>query len=138
MAYKNKTQPSQQSVEDFINSLPSEQTKKDCFELIEMMRSATGREPQFWVGGLIGFGNYRYKSAAGTGGDWFVIGFAPRKQNITLYLMGGMQSNLLQKIGKHKSGVGCLYINKLADIDKSVLQELLIVSVKTNKQFIKT
>lgn len=137
MAHQNKTQPTKESVEDFLNSLPQEQKKKDCFEIMEMMKSVTGHEPQLWVGNLIGFGMYRYKSAAGTEGDWFILGFAARKQNITLYLMGGTKSELLKKLGKYKAGGGCLYINKLADVDKSVLKELMSASVKTNKQFLK-
>lgn len=137
MAHKNKTQPTNQTPDDFINSLPDEQVKKDCFEIIKMMKLATGHEAQFWVGGLIGFGNYRYKSPSGSEGDWFILGFAPRKQNISLYLMGGIQSKLLEKLGKYKTGKGCLYIKKLADVDKPVLQELMNSSVKTNKSFLK-
>ena len=136
MAHKNKTQPTGQTPDDFINSLPDEQAKKDCFEIIKLMKKATGHEAQFWVGGLIGFGNYRYKSAAGTSGDWFILGFAPRKQNISIYLMGGMDAKLLEKLGKYKTSKGCLYVKKLADVDKPVLQELMNKAVQQNKSFL--
>ena len=137
MAHQNKTQPTNQTPDDFINSLQDEQLKKDCFEIIQMMKSATGHEAQLWVGGLIGFGTYKYKSATGTSGNWFLLGFAPRKQNISIYLMGGIQSKLLEKLGKYKTGKGCLYIKKLADVDKPVLQQLMNASVETNRSFLK-
>lgn len=137
MAHQNKTQPTNQTPDEFINGLEDEQVKKDCFEIIEMMKLATGHEAQLWVGGLIGFGTCKYKSATGTSGNWFLLGFAPRKQNISIYLMGGIQSKLLEKLGKYKTGKGCLYIKKLADVDKPVLQQLMNDSVKTNRSFLK-
>lgn len=134
---QNKTHETQQSVEAFLNALPDQETKKDGFEILEMMRSATGAEPKLWSSGLIGFGKYKYKYSTGQTGDWFLIGFAPRKQKFSIYLMGGLQAGqeLLQKLGKYKTGKGCLYFNKLTDIDKAVFKKLLAQSVKVNEEF---
>ena len=128
-----KTKPTAASVEDFINSLESEQKRKDSFVLLEMMQKASGEEPVLWSNSIIGFGHKRYTSpATGREVDWLVIGFAPRKANLSLYLHVGMQEHAgtLEKLGKHKSGVGCLYINKLDDIDLKVLKVLIATSLK--------
>ena len=89
-----------------------------------------------WGSSIVGFGSYHYKGAGGREGDWMLTGFSPRKQNLTLYLMGGLntQTALLKKLGKHKTSVGCLYIKKLDDVDKKVLKELVTASVKRMKQ----
>lgn len=128
-----KTKPTSASVEDFINAVTDEQKRKDCFVLLEMMKKATGEEPVLWGSSIIGFGNKRYKSpATGREVDWLVIGFAPRKANISLYLMMDIkkQAAVLEKLGKHKTGVGCLYINKLKDIDLKVLKGMIENSLK--------
>jgi hypothetical protein len=137
MAYEIKTKQTQQSVAEFINTLADEQVRKDSEELVQMLKTASGEEPKIWGGSMIGFGKYSYKSASGCYGEWFVIGFAPRKQKFSIYLMSGMQYNqeLLKKLGKYKTGKGCLYIAKLADIDKPVLQQIIEQSVKSNQQF---
>ncbi len=116
---EEKTKPSAASVEDFINSVKDEQKRKDSFVLLEMMKKTTGEEPKMWGSSLIGFGNKRYKSpTTGREVDWLQIGFSPRKANLSLYLMVNIkeQAAALKKLGKHKTGVGCLYINKLEDI----------------------
>ena len=126
-----KTKPTSASVEDFINSIKEEQNRKDSFVLLEMMKKATGEEPVLWSSSIIGFGNKRYKSpATGREVDWLRIGFAPRKANLSLYISVGIQEHAaaLAKLGKHKTGVGCLYINKLADIDLNVLKGMIDAS----------
>jgi len=127
-----KTKPTSASVEDFINTVKDEQKRKDSFVLIEMMKEATGAEPVLWSSSIIGFGNKRYKSpATGREVDWFLIGFSPRKTNLSLYLMIDLkkQTTALKKLGKYKTGVGCLYINKLEDIDMKVLKGMIEVAL---------
>ena len=128
-----KTKQTSASVEDFINSVPDEQKRKDSYVIVEMMRKATGEEPKMWGSSLIGFGNKRYKSpASGREVDWLLIGFSPRKANLSLYLTMGIKKfdEYLKKLGKHKTGVGCLYINKLEDVDVKVLKEMIDASLK--------
>jgi hypothetical protein len=139
MAYEIKTKQTEQSVNSFIDALPDEQVRADSHELVRMLQSASGEEPKIWGGSMIGFGKYSYKSASGCYGEWFVIGFAPRKGKFSIYLMSGMADNqdLLKKLGKYKTGKGCLYVNKLADIDKTVLNQLVNQSIRSNKQFFK-
>lgn len=131
-----KTKPTTASVEEFINSLSEEQKRKDSFIILEMMKKATGEEPKMWGSSIIGFGNLRYKSpASGREVDWFKIGFSPRKANLSVYLTMNIKDHeeALKKLGKHKTGVGCLYINKLADIDLKVLKQMLEHSLKQMK-----
>lgn len=129
-----KTKETSASVEDFINAVPDEQKRKDSFVILEMMQKASGEKPKMWGASLIGFGNRRYKSpATGREVDWLLIGFSPRKANLSLYLtmdIKGQQADALKKLGKHKTGVGCLYINKLADVDIKVLQGMIAASLK--------
>jgi len=128
-----KTKQNAASVEGFINSVENEQKRKDSFAILEMMKKATGEEPKMWGTSLIGFGSRKYKSTAtGREVDWLIIGFSPRKANISLYLSMNINeySETLEKLGKHKTGVGCLYINKLQDIDVKVLEGLIEESLK--------
>ncbi|HEY9176128.1 MAG TPA: DUF1801 domain-containing protein [Flavipsychrobacter sp.] len=128
-----KTKPTAASVEDFINAVPDEQKRKDSFAILEMMRKATGEEPAMWGASIIGFGNVRYKSPkTGREVDWLRIGFSPRKANISLYLTMDIKKHgdALEKLGKHKTGVGCLYINKLEDVDVKVLEGMIKTSLK--------
>lgn len=128
-----KTKPTAASVDEFINAVPDEQKRKDSFTILEMMRKATGEEPALWGSSIIGFGNVRYKSPkTGREVDWLRIGFSPRKANISLYLTMDIKKHgdALEKLGKHKTGVGCLYINKLADVDIKVLEGMIKTSVK--------
>jgi len=133
-----KTKQTSASVEDFINTVKDEQKRKDSFAILEMMKKASGEEPKMWGSSLIGFGNKRYKSpASGREVDWFLIGFSPRKANLSLYLTVGLHkydTATLKKLGKHKTGGGCLYINKLADVDTKVLKEMMDTSLKLNKK----
>ncbi len=129
-----KTKLNDASVEDFLNTFP-EETRKDCLEILKMMKQATKAEPKMWGASIIGFGTYRYKYASGREGDWMQVGFSPRKQNLTLYLMSGIERHaaLLKKLGKHSIGKGCLYIKRLEDVDKKILKELVSESVKITK-----
>lgn len=130
---KIKTKPTAASVVDFINSVKDEQKRKDSFALLEMMKKASGEEPVLWSSSLIGFGIKRYKSpATGREVDWLKIGFSPRKANLSLHLTINIKEHAtaLQKLGKHKTGVGCLYINKLEDVDLKVLKKIIDSSLK--------
>jgi len=128
-----KTKPTTASVEDFINKVEDEHKRKDCFVLLEMMKKASKQEPVLWSSSIIGFGNNRYKSpATGREVDWLQIGFSPRKANLSLYITVGIKEHeaALKKLGKHKIGVGCLYINKLEDVDLKVLKGMIEASLK--------
>ena len=128
-----KTKQTTASVEDFINTVKEEQKRKDSFVLLEMMKKASGEEPKMWGSSLIGFGNKRYKSpATGREVDWFKIGFAPRKANLSLYLSLNIKQYAaeLKKLGKHKTGAGCLYINTLEDVDKKILKGMIDAALK--------
>ena len=131
-----KTKVNKASVEGFLSKVKDEAVRNDCFEILKIMKQVTKEEPKMWGSSIVGFGSYHYKGAGGREGDWMLTGFSPRKQNLTLYLMGGLntQTALLKKLGKHKTSVGCLYIKKLDDVDKKVLKELVNASVKRMKQ----
>ncbi len=132
-----KTKPTSASVEDFINSIKDEQKRKDSFVLLEMMKKASKEEPILWSSSIIGFGIKRYKSpTTGREVDWLRIGFAPRKANLSLYISVGIKEHAeaLKKLGKHKTGVGCLYINKLEDVDLKVLKEMIVASINQSKK----
>ena len=134
-----KTKVNKASVEGFLDSVKDEQTRKDCYEILKIMKQVTKEEPKMWGASIVGFGSYHYIGKSGREGDWMLTGFSPRKQNLTLYLMGGFDSekNLLEKLGKYKTSVGCLYIKKLDDVDKKVLKELVTASVKKMKSQVK-
>jgi len=132
---ENKTQKTNESVTAFINKVDHEGKRKDAFEILEMMKTITKEEPKMWGTSIIGFGDLHYKSSSGREGDWFKCGFSPRKASISVYLMGtdiSIAQDLLNKLGKHKTGKGCLYINKLEDINKEVLKELIKESYLNN------
>ncbi len=123
-----KTKVTTQSAEEFLNTITPEEKKQAGFELLKMFTKITGEKPVMWGTSIVGFGKYHYKSARSKQeGDWPLIGFSPRKQNLTLYIISGFykQKDLLEKLGKHKTSVGCLYINKLADVDMKVLSEIV-------------
>jgi hypothetical protein len=126
-----KTQPTDQSVTTFLDSIADEQKRKDSYTIVKLMQQVTKAKPKLWGSSIIGFGSYHYKYASGREADWMQVGFAPRKQNLTLYLMSGFDgyAQLLKKLGKHKTGKACLYINKLDDVDVNVLKELVKQSV---------
>lgn len=122
-----KTKPNDESVEKFLNSVSDKQQREDCFRILQLMKTATRAEPQMWGASIVGFGRHQYKYESGTKGEWFKMGFSPRKQNLTLYLMSGVEryGELLKKLGKHKTGKGCLYIKKLDDVDLATLKQLI-------------
>lgn len=129
-----KTKPTASSVEDFINTIANEQKRKDSLVLVKLMEKATKEKSVLWGSSIIGFGNKRYKSpTSGREVDWFIIGFAPRKANLSLYLTTTLHSHdeeTLKKLGKHKTGGGCLYINKLEDVDLKVLEGMIQAAAK--------
>ena len=129
----NKTKPTTASVEDFLETIIPLQKRKDSLVLLEMMKKATKQEPTLWSNSFIGFGIRRHKSpATGRESDWMRIGFAPRKTNLSLYFGSYVdtQTDMLEKLGKHKAGMGCVYINKLADIDLKTLNEMIEAGAK--------
>lgn len=123
-----KTKLTTQAASEFLDSIESETKKQDSFKLLEIFEKVTGEKAQMWGASIIGFGKYHYKSDKSTQeGDWPLVAFSPRKQNLTLYILSGSEDSLelLQKLGKHKVSGGCLYINKLEDIDTTALQALI-------------
>jgi len=126
-----KTQKNNASVIAFLGAVENDQRKKDSFTVMELMKKITKSEPAMWGPSIIGFGSYHYKYASGREGDWFLTGFSPRKQSLTLYIMSGFKKydEILNRLGKYKTGKSCLYINKLEDIDFDVLKELIQTSV---------
>ena len=128
-----KTKVTKASVDQFLQGIKDENKREDCYQVLKIMKKVTKSEPKMWGPSIIGFGDHHYVYESGREGDWFVTGFSPRVQNLTLYLMGGFDRELLKKLGKYKTGKGCLYINKLADVDLKVLNELIATSVKQAK-----
>ena len=125
-----KTKVNDTNVEEFLEGFP-EDRRKDCYTILEMMKTITNNEPKMWGTSIIVFGDYHYEYKSGREGDFFLAGFAPRKQNLTLYINGGFDQygDLLEKLGKYKTSKACLYIKKLADVDMQVLQEIVTKSV---------
>lgn len=123
-----KTKENDASIEKFLSTVKNEEKRKDSLVLLELLKKVTKKEPKMWGSSIIGFGSYRYKSPkTGREGDWFLTGFSPRKQNMTVYFSSGFQSMtpLMKDLGKYKTGGGCLYFNKLGDIDIKVLTKML-------------
>lgn len=129
-----KTKENDASVEAFLNTVEDEQKRKDCFALSKLMEQVTKLGPKMWGGGIVGFGSYHYIYESGHEGDACLIGFSPRKANISLYLPAAVKNDLLNKLGKHKVGGGCIYINKLSGIDMDVLKKLTDTSFKYMKE----
>ena len=127
-----KTQRNKRSVDAFLKSIPDEQKREDAFTLVDIMRKATRAKPEMWGSNIVGFGTYHYRYASGREGESFLTGFAPRKQNLTLYLMGFFEQRdeLLKSLGKYKTGKACLYINQLDDVDLPTLRRLIKQSVQ--------
>ena len=130
-----KTKPSERSVESFLRGVEGPERSEDCHTVLKLMKKITRQEPKVWGDSIVGFGTYHYKYESGREGDWFVTGFSPRKQNLTIYIMPGLDAHkdALKKLGKHKAGRSCLYIKRLADIDQSVLSEMIKTSVAKMK-----
>ncbi|MAU01245.1 MAG: hypothetical protein CL608_29220 [Anaerolineaceae bacterium] len=124
---ENKTRPTDQSVLDFLNKVDHKTRREDGLALLEMMTEITGEEAVLWGSSIVGFGSYHYKYESGREGDMPLVGFSPRKQSMTLYIMPGFDAyeDMLAELGKHKLGKACLYINKLADVDDDVLRSLI-------------
>jgi len=127
-----KTKVNDASVDKFLRGITDEAKREDSHKILEMMKKATKAEPKMWGTSIIGFGDYHYKYESGREGDYFLSGFSPRKQNLTLYILGGFDEHeeLLNRLGKYTLGKGCLYIKKLEDVDTKILHELVTRSVK--------
>ena len=124
---ENKTRPTDQSVIDYLSSVEHKTRRKDGLTLLEIMQEITGEDAVLWGSSIIGFGSYHYKYESGREGDMPLVGFSPRKQSMTVYIMPGFEDydEMLEELGKHKIGKSCLYINKLADVDEEVLRKLI-------------
>ena len=122
-----KTKKTTLSVADFIKAIPDAKRQKDALTLLDLMEKATKAKAKLWGSAIIGFGDKHLVYESGRELDWFVIGFSPRKQNFALYITGAVehQQDLLKKLGKHKTGGGCLYINALEEVDMKVLKEII-------------
>lgn len=132
---ENKTKRTKVSPKAFLDKQTDESRRKDCAKIVQMMKKVTGEEPRMWGPAMVGFGSHHYRYESGREGDIFVVGFAPRKTDLTLYLPGAIQGGqaLLGKLGKHKTGKGCLYIKRLDDVDLGALEKLVQASVKHTK-----
>jgi hypothetical protein len=134
-----KTQENNASVTDFINATGDEKVIADSNTLVKLMSKATGAKPKMWGDKIVGFGKYQYKSAAtGKGGDWFIMGFAPRKAGLALYLMSGYTPEVkdcLTRLGKHKLSGSCIHISKLSNVDVNVLEEMIETSAKAGPKY---
>lgn len=139
-----KTRPTKASVKDFLNAVPDENKRKDSLVLLKLFKKITGEKPVMWGTAIVGFGTYHYKSpTTSREGNWMMGGFSPRKQNLTIYVMGMYKSKefdaLFKKLGKHKiSGGACLYINRLSDVDMKVLEQIIKKSFAMMKKKYKT
>ena len=127
-----KTQKNDKDVEAFLNNVEDEKKRADSFAILKLMEDVTGEKATMWGDSIVGFGNYHYKYASGREGEWFLTGFAPRKQNLTLYITSGFEhfDSLMEDLGKYKTGKSCLYINKIEDVDLDTLRELIQRSVQ--------
>lgn len=127
-----KTRPTDQKVSQFIDAVEPDQKRQDCWTIVDMMRGITGSEPVMWGPSIVGFGTYTYINTTKKPAEWPITGFSPRKANLTIYVMPGFSQydSLMEKLGKHSTGVSCLYVKKLADIDLGVLEEIIRRSVE--------
>jgi hypothetical protein len=132
-----KTLPTKVSIDTFLERIADEARRGDCRTLVRLMKRATGERPTMWGPSMVGFGSYHYRYASGHEGDCFLAGFAPRKRELTLYIMSGFDryNALMARLGKFRTGKACLYVKRLDDIDLAVLEELVSASVKHLKQW---
>lgn len=132
-----KTKPTKQSVSAFLKKIPDEKRRKDCEAISRMMAEVTKAKPEMWGPSIVGFGRYKYKYDSGREGEWMVTGFSPRKTDLTLYIMQGFASlpDLMDRLGKHKTGKSCLYIKKLEDVDVKVLRKIVEKSVQMMSKY---
>ena len=128
---ENKTKPTQLKVSDFISGIEDKVKRDDCRELMKLMAKVTGNRAKMWGSAIVGYGKYHYKYESGREGDFFLTGFSPRKQALSIYIVSGFSINpeLMEKLGKYKTGKSCLYVKKLDDVDRSVLAQLVKESV---------
>jgi hypothetical protein len=126
-----KTKSTGENVAKFLDGITDEKRRKDCYTVLKLMREITKAEPKMWGDSIVGFGRYHYIYESGREGEWFLTGFSPRKQNLTIYIMAGFEeyAELMSKLGKYKTGKSCLYIKKLEDIELSILKKLIKKSV---------
>jgi len=131
-----KTKPTNKSVEQFLKKVENPTKREDSFKILELMKEVTQEKPVIWGDSIVGFGSYHYKYASSREGDWPVVGFSPRKQNLALYIMTGFDryEEILENLGKFKTGKSCLYINKLNDVNMQSLKKLVSESVKHMKE----
>lgn len=131
-----KTARTKASVQTFLSGIADQARRQDCLALVKIMKQVTKAPPRMWGPSIVGFGSYHYRYVSGREGDWFLTGFSPRKQDLTLYLLGGFdgQKALLDKLGNHKTGKSCLYIKNLAGLDLEALQQLIEKSVAQTKR----
>ncbi len=131
-----KTQPTRASVAAFLAAVGDEERRKDCRTLVRLMKEATGAPAKMWGPSIVGFGSYHYVYDSGREGDWLLVGFSPRKQDLTLYIMAGFDryDELMAKLGRYKTGKSCLYLKRLADVDLKVLKALIAASVRHMKK----
>ena len=139
MAAALKTQKNKASVKEFLDKVPDERRRNDAHAVSSIMEDITGEKPAMWGAGMVGFGSYHYKYDSGQEGDWPLVGFAPRKDSLTLYIMPGFKEyrGLLEKLGKHKTGMSCLYIKSLDDVHIPTLETLVRRSVKHIMKIVK-
>lgn len=133
---ENKTKPTQANVQQFLDTVKPETKRKDAYTILELMQNLSGEKPEMWGESIIGFGRQTSTYKSGRVVDWFKIGFSPRKQSLTLYLMGyiDQENPLFQDLGKYKVGKGCLYINKLSNINTETLKNIIISSMEKFNQ----
>ena len=131
-----KTKPTKKNIDEFLKKVENLTKREDSFNILKLMKEITNEKPVMWGDSIVRFGSYHYKYASGREGDWPLVGFSPRKQNLTLYIMSGFEGydEILSKLGKFKTGKSCLYINQLKDIDIDNLKELVSESVKQMKR----
>ena len=131
-----KTKRTEASVDDFIAGIADEQRREDCRALLAMMKRVTKAPPKMWGASMVGFGSYHYRYASGREGEWFLAGFSPRRQDLTVYVMAGFEDypELMARLGKYKTGKSCLYLKRLADVDAAVLEKLIAASVRDMKE----
>jgi hypothetical protein len=129
---ENKTKPTKSSATAFLNKIRDRQLRDDCFAILKLMQEVSNCEPVMWGSAIIGFGTYHYVYESGREGDTVVIGFSPRKQNISIYLMGGLNKveDELSKLGEYKTGKGCLYIKSLSDVNVEILKKVFAKAFK--------
>ena len=127
-----KTRPTNDSVAGFIDRVPEAGRRADCLTLVDLMRAATGEDPVLWGTSIVGFGRYRYRYESGREGEWPILGFSPRKHDLTLYITPGFETfaGLMEKLGTYRTGKSCLYVKRLADVDRTVLARLLAGATK--------